>query len=48
VQAFTAGIYKPWLVMDDRLAAAQLATLLLGTVGLLPVILLSRTMVRRR
>ena len=35
VQTFTAGIYKAWLVMDDRLAAAQLATLLLGTVGLL-------------
>lgn len=29
VQSFTAGIYKAWLVMDDPLAAAQLATLLL-------------------
>lgn len=35
IQTFTAGIYKAWLVMDNRLAAAQLATLLLGTVGLL-------------
>ena len=29
VQSFTAGIYKAWLVMDDPMAAAQLATLLL-------------------
>jgi iron(III) transport system permease protein len=35
IQTFTAGIYKAWLVMDDRLAAAQLATLLLATVGVL-------------
>jgi iron(III) transport system permease protein len=35
IQTFTAGIYKAWLVMDNRLAAAQLATLLLGTVGVL-------------
>lgn len=35
IQTFTAGIYKAWLVMDNRLAAAQLATLLLGTVALL-------------
>ncbi|WP_101050187.1 ABC transporter permease [Macromonas nakdongensis] len=35
IQTFTAGIYKAWLVMDNRLAAAQLATLLLATVGLL-------------
>ncbi len=35
IQTFTAGIYKAWLVMDNRLAAAQLATLLLAGVGLL-------------
>ena len=29
IQTFTAGIYKAWLVMDNRVAAAQLATLLL-------------------
>ena len=29
IQTFTAGIYKAWLVMDNRLAAAQLATVLL-------------------
>jgi iron(III) transport system permease protein len=35
IQTFTTGIYKAWLVMDNRLAAAQLATLLLATVGVL-------------
>lgn len=35
VQTFTAGVYKAWLVMDNRLAAAQLATVLLATVGML-------------
>lgn len=35
IQTFTAGVYKAWLVMDNRLAAAQLATLLLVTVALL-------------
>ncbi len=35
IQTFTAGVYKAWLVMDNRLAAAQLATMLLATVGLL-------------
>ena len=35
IQTFTAGVYKAWLVMDNRLAAAQLATVLLATVGLL-------------
>ena len=36
IQTFTAGIYKAWLSMDDRFAAAQLATVLLGlVVGLL-------------
>ncbi len=35
IQTFTAGIYKAWLAMDNRLAAAQLATLLLGAVALL-------------
>ncbi len=32
IQTFTAGIYKAWLVMDNRIAAAQLATLLLVVV----------------
>ena len=44
VQTFTAGIYKAWLVMDNRWAAAQLSTALLVLVGLIPVILLSRTL----
>lgn len=35
IQTFTAGIYKAWLSMDNRLAAAQLATLLLVLVALL-------------
>jgi len=35
IQTFTTGIYKAWLVMDNRWAAAQLATLLLATVGVL-------------
>src|SRR5690606_9133280 len=35
IQTFTAGIYKPWLVMDNRIAAAQLATVLLVIVALL-------------
>ena len=29
IQTFTAGIYKAWLAMDNRLAAAQLAAILL-------------------
>ncbi|MBU3738761.1 MAG: iron ABC transporter permease, partial [Rhodoferax sp.] len=33
IQTFTAGIYKAWLAMDNRLAAAQLATLLLVLVA---------------
>ena len=32
VQSFTAGVYKAWLIMDNRIAAAHLATLLLGMV----------------
>ena len=32
---FTTGIYKAWLAMDDRIAAAQLATVLLAVVALL-------------
>ena len=32
---FTTGIYQAWLAMDDRIAAAQLATLLLAVVSLL-------------
>ena len=35
IQTFTAGIYKAWLAMDNRIAAAQLATLLLILVALL-------------
>lgn len=35
IQTFTAGIYKAWLAMDNRIAAAQLATLLLAWVVLL-------------
>ena len=35
VQTFTAGIYKAWLVMDNRVAAAQLATTLLLLVALM-------------
>jgi len=35
IQTFTAGIYKAWLAMDNRIAAAQLATLLLVLVVLL-------------
>ncbi|GAB4211048.1 MAG: iron ABC transporter permease [Rhodoferax sp.] len=38
IQTFTAGIYKAWLAMDDRLAAAQLATVLLGLVAVLLVL----------
>ncbi len=34
IQTFTAGIYKAWLAMDNRIAAAQLATLLLTLVVL--------------
>ena len=35
IQTFTAGIYKAWLSMDNRIAAAQLATLLLIVVAVL-------------
>lgn len=35
IQTFTAGIYKAWLSMDNRIAAAQLATMLLLLVALL-------------
>ena len=35
IQTFTAGVYKAWLIMDNRIAAAQLATLLLSIVLLL-------------
>ncbi len=35
IQTFTAGIYKAWLSMDNRIAAAQLATMLLALVALL-------------
>jgi len=32
VETFTTGIYRAWLSMDDPVAAAQLATMLLGIV----------------
>ena len=35
LSTFTTGIYKAWLVMDDRMAAAQLASLLLAVVAVL-------------
>jgi iron(III) transport system permease protein len=35
IQTFTAGIYKAWLAMDNRIAAAQLATSLLALVAAL-------------
>ena len=35
VQTFTTGIYKAWLAMDNRVAAAQLATTLLAVVAAL-------------
>ncbi len=35
IQTFTAGIYKAWLAMDNRIAAAQLASVLLGCVAVL-------------
>jgi iron(III) transport system permease protein len=35
IQTFTAGIYKSWLILDNRVAAAQLASLLLLVVLLL-------------
>jgi iron(III) transport system permease protein len=35
IQTFTTGIYKAWLAMDNRIAAAQLATTLLAVVVVL-------------
>jgi iron(III) transport system permease protein len=35
IQSFSAGIYKAWLSMDNRIAAAQLAALLLVFVAVL-------------
>ena len=35
IQTFSAGIYKAWLAMDNRIAAAQLATVLLLAVAVL-------------
>ena len=35
IQTFSTGIYKAWLSMDNRIAAAQLATLLLAVVAVL-------------
>lgn len=35
LSTFTTGIYKAWLVMDDRMASAQLASVLLVLVGAL-------------
>ncbi len=37
LSTFSTGIYKAWLVMDDRLAAAQLASVLLAVVAVLLV-----------
>jgi iron(III) transport system permease protein len=35
IQTFSTGIYKAWLAMDNRVAAAQLATTLLAVVAVL-------------
>ena len=35
LNTFTTGIYKAWLVMSDRIAAAQLASMLLAVVAVL-------------
>ena len=35
IQTFTAGIYKAWLSMDNRIAAAQLACMLVALVAVL-------------
>ncbi|RYF39308.1 MAG: iron ABC transporter permease, partial [Comamonadaceae bacterium] len=35
IQTFSTGIYKAWLAMDNRIAAAQLATMLLAVVAVL-------------
>jgi iron(III) transport system permease protein len=35
IQTFSTGIYKAWLAMDNRVAAAQLATVLLAVVAVL-------------
>lgn len=35
IETFTAGIYKAWLSMDNHIAAAQLATVLLAVVAVL-------------
>jgi iron(III) transport system permease protein len=35
IQTFSTGIYKAWLAMDNRIAAAQLATVLLAVVAVL-------------
>ena len=35
IQTFSTGIYKAWLAMDNRIAAAQLATALLAVVAAL-------------
>ncbi len=35
IQTFTAGIYKAWLAMDNRIAAAQLALMLLLVIAAL-------------
>jgi iron(III) transport system permease protein len=35
IQTFTTGIYKAWLAMDNRIAAAQLSTILLVVVAVL-------------
>ncbi|MGF1563268.1 MAG: ABC transporter permease [Geminicoccaceae bacterium] len=45
VQTFTTGIYRAWFSMGDRIAAGQLAAMLLGFVAL--ALLLERTGRRR-
>ncbi len=45
IQTFTTGIFKAWLSMDDRSAAALLATALIGLVALL---LAAEQMAQRR
>jgi iron(III) transport system permease protein len=35
IQTFTTGIYKAWLAMDDRIAAAQLSVMLLIAIAVL-------------
>jgi iron(III) transport system permease protein len=45
LSTFSTGIYKAWLVMNDRIAAAQLASVLLAVVAAL---LLAERVAQRR